>query len=104
MRYREYRRKCKDVKEKHIVAISKYIYLVGTVRNKMTPGMIHRWDVVPEDGGPYDYFHRIWRGRRSSYLKKMFARKLRRSPKVNMIAWKGSDYKRASGDFWWEYD
>lgn len=106
MRYREYRRKCKDTKEKRLVSIAKYNYTVGAVRVKMKAEMKHKWDSNPDDGEPYDYFDRRWRGRRSTYLKKQYNRKLRKSSRLNMdlFGTTKSGYKRASGDFWWDYD
>lgn len=104
MKYRAYRRKCKKTKDKKLIEISKHNYIVGCPRLKRTSKMKHDWDTYPDSDQPCDYFKRTWRGRRSSYNKKQYAKKLRHSAKLNMTAWKGNEYRKVSGDFWWDYD
>lgn len=104
MRYRGYRRKCEKKKEARLVELSKYTR-VGYGVMKETPDL-QGWDKAwtVEDNADGDWFKRCWRGRRSKGLKKQYNRKLRNSSKINMTVFVRSDYKRASGDFWWDYD
>ena len=48
------------------------------------------------------YFRRLYRGGSSSALKKLYAKRLRNG-KNKMELFIGCDYKRVSGDFWWDF-
>ena len=104
MRYRAYRRKCKKNKLKRLGKIADF-------SGYPTPAV--REDI--KDDEPYvnpflnnrdrrvgTYVKRIYRGNTSSYLKKQYAKKLRNG-KLKYIRFKGCEYKKASGDFWWDY-
>ncbi len=112
MRYREYRRKCKKTKDKKLARIADFrgypspackmrVLQDGEkkyVGNNRSFIRLERCDNL--DG--FTYIKRLYRGKLSSALKKLYARQLRRG-KNKMILFNGCDYKRASGDFWWDY-
>ncbi len=111
MRYRGYRRKCRRKKFKHydnialfsgfctsIVRCQKEIHENDENNIKSTKRRYRKYVSSTEKA---DYIVKVGRGKASSYLKKLYARKLRRG-KNKLVLYKGCDYKRASGDFWWD--
>lgn len=49
-------------------------------------------------------YKRCYRGKRSSYIKKMCNRKWRRSSKLNMLSSRAKSLNRKATEFWYEYD
>lgn len=103
MRYREYRRKCNEVKSKRARRIAAVSGHIGpyTCKKKETP----EWSSSHEkyaDAENADFIVKHGRGRSSTYLKKRYARVLRNGKNRNEV-YSGASYKRASGDFWWDF-
>lgn len=103
MKYREYRRKCKETKDSRAKKVSSFTYKSGYRRyNKLNP-QSERFDKYSLEDESCDYVIRRGRSSYSSELKRIYNKKLRNSSKLNMTPFKGKEYKRASGDFWWDY-
>ena len=99
MKYRAYRRERKKVRDQQLIRLADFMtYPSAGLKIK-----------VLENGkrttffeGDHDYVKRCYRGRRSKILKKIYTRHLRNG-KNKLVLFQGSDYKRASGDFWWDF-
>ena len=112
MRYRAYRRKCKKAKDKKLARIADFsgypspAYRMRILEDGKREYMSNnrgflRTDRV-DDLNESTYVKRLYRGKMSSVLKKLYARRFRRG-KNRMILFTGCGYKRASGDFWWDF-
>ncbi len=112
MRYREYRRKCKKTKDKKLVRIADFsghpspAYRMRVLENGQHEYMHNNRYFLrtreADDPSESIYVKRLYRGKMSGALKKLYARRLRRG-KNKMNLYNGCDYKRASGDFWWDF-
>lgn len=100
MRYREYRRKCKETKNKRLAKLADISgYPSPAIKRKTNSAGKREYC---DDNESYDFVERLYRGKSSKMLKKQYAKKLRNG-KNKYTLYTGSAYKRASGDFWWDY-
>ena len=99
MRYRAYRRKCEKNKKKRLADISDFS---GHPAPALKMKVLKTGKHTCLFDGEHDYIKRLYRGKRSKYLKKQYAHRLRNG-KNKFVVYNGCDYKRASGDFWWDF-
>ncbi len=100
MKYRAYRREKKKVKDKKLERLAEFSgYPSAGVKMKVLEnGKRTSWF----DDNDYDYIKRFYRGHKSKILKKLYAKKLRNG-KNKFELYTGSQYKKVSGDFWWDF-
>ena len=99
MKYRAYRRHTKRIKDRHFSMLASFSgYPTPSEKIKVFPSGKRDYS----DGEDYTYVKRIYRGKASKYLKRLYHRKFRRG-KNKLEIYRGAHYKRVSGDFWWDF-
>lgn len=99
MRYRAYRREKRNLKIKRLEGISDFS---GYPSCSLKMKVLDNGERTSCFTGEYDYIKRCYRGKCSKYLKKQYAKRFRNG-KNKLVAFTGSKYKIASGDFWWDF-